>query len=273
MIALDPPSMITRLVSKPCEVVPILELRSIIERVWGGLKMFRIAAVIALLALVSGTGVHARSVHAEFEEAWSARDARYQVQYSSQADAANVAMTSFTDSIKTDASADVTAELFRVAMDRVHVAAITRGRGKAINELNQLVEKKPSAARGELWMQEQVSGLHQRNVEVTRLQVEMQKLSGASGLIAIVDAMQRWTDGHGELVGRTQELALIDENLSSYYKARSAENSQRAASRRAFFAGLGDALRDNAAQAHSPTSWPIQTTCRAFGGTTSCTTR
>lgn len=232
--------------------------------------MIRLALAFVLCLTAPLGTAEAKSVQKEFVETWTARDARYQADYSSQVDTANASVDAFVKAANTDSSPDDVGTLFSVAMDRVHEASITLGRGKTVHELLELAERKPSAARGELWMQEQVDLLRQRQSNLNELQETMTNLGSSAGLSKIVEVTQKWVQAHGELQGRTEELSLLDLNLASYFKARGEEQAIRSANRRAVFAGIARALQDIPANTAMPMIGPVRTTCRTFGGVTNC---
>ena len=76
-----------------------------------------------------------------------------------------------------------------------------------------------------------------------------------------------------EFFGTIAELKLLDENLGSYFEAKSAQDDSRRRARAAFFGALAGAAGSFNSQPLPPPATPRTTTCRStqFGRTVTCT--
>ena len=229
------------------------------------------AAIIFVCAAFAVTApsqqADAKSVHKEFTEAWSERDNQYSSSYSVLVDTTNASIKNFRLSLEN--GGDNTVPLFKIAMDNAHDASVVKGRGLILNDLIALAKNKPSPARSEIWMQREIDKLKSQNNTLATLQAAMEGQGAETPLEQKIKAIQSWVQQHGLVTGKTEELSLIDQNLASYHRAKSASDQRKRAARRAFFGILGSALARSSVRRNDFTP-TITTHCNTFGGITTC---
>ena len=228
-----------------------------------------------ILIAISQDPVAAKSVHKEFLAAWSSRSTVYEKEFVNQITDANSKVTKYLKAF--DNSEPNTIEYFRNAMDAAYAANVTRARGELMHELLERMQKKPSAAASELWIQERISVLKEKAVaaeknrqRVNDLLSKTEEERGYEGFRELVKNVQQAAEGYGYIYGMNAELDLIDQNLRSYYVARGQEKRARSQALSAFFGSMAQSFsRENSYLEPMRT---LKTRCTKFGFTTTCTT-
>jgi hypothetical protein len=219
------------------------------------MRFFSVVAVA--IAIAGATPPVVASVFKDFEQVWADRDAQYTAQKS--AIDARVAETNkkLVDALKAG-NQDVRAELAAVFSAEHDIGELT-GRGMMLQELRENMERKPSAAIANAWLQGKVDELQtlKRKVDdqLERLKQGGPNLTPTDHLVAF----EQYAIDAGHLQGRVEELTLINQNLSTVYVAKAEADQRRAAALRAFGAALSAAGQNtNQQQFHN-------TTCMGMG--------
>lgn len=205
--------------------------------------MRALAIIVAASLLISGAPTAAKSIHAEFSEAWAERDDAYAKDFVAQLETANQAVSEYRSAVEQGRPDDEQAAIFKAAMSKVHTASKARGRGLLLIEFREFIAEKPSAARTELWMQEQVAQMQREEKALADLQREIESLPDNTEGVKIVAAMQSWIEAHGSLSGKLEEIQLIDANLRSYFAGRGEEKSRSRSLLGGLLGGLAAGLR------------------------------
>lgn len=209
----------------------------------------------------------AESTHKEFSEAWEARETRYSEQFDAANSMAKEKSNEYFQAIiakKEDVSAET-----KAMMDAIEASSYLYARGRTLMFLREHMKSKPSAAKTELWMQEMLDLLQGSAKEADRRWAEFNAMKPGDDLRAYFAALEVALIQSGQTKGEMDELTLIDQNLASYYEARSVEQAKRRTARAAFLSAIGASLQQSSSQAvFAPT---VRTRCTTFGGVTNCT--
>jgi hypothetical protein len=224
----------------------------------------RILCALALsLVVVPASVATAKSVSKEFQEAWADREQRYAAR-SKEAEAQLPAALAELNSSANDpvTTKDRLDRLLRVTFDLGYNSA----RGQVVGDTKAFVEKKPSAERAQLWLQDQADQLRERARSADeKAAVVKNRTPGGDG-----DTTQSRLKNLGMAVfeaatvkGMADELTLIDQNLAIYYPAKNVEDQRRRQARAAALGAIGQAMQASASQ-----DW--MATCMRAGQTMSC---
>ena len=223
-------------------------------------RLVLLLAVALAFALAEGVA-SAKSVQQEFSQAWTERGERYeaeQLRLNARADEAwkalDEAMKSNTPDVK-----DRTGQFITALQD----GAYNYGRAMLLDAFKEHLAKKPSAAATELWMQERVDALRTQAEALDRAGERLANDDSPGAFKAKFSALAT----SAKFFGTVAELKLLDENLGSYFKAKSVQDDGRRRARAAFFGALAGAARAYDTQP----SFPRTTTCQSSGNAVTCT--
>jgi hypothetical protein len=230
-------------------------------------KILLALAVLFSLA-VQPTLASAGPAHKDFVQAWSERDARYVKEHGDLDKVAREATAQF---LQTPQSEPRLLEMIAA----IKAASYLDGRGALLRDLRIRIEKKPSPAKVELWMQEysELVQSDSRSVQAQFDKLRRMREAGQGGSDSYFEAFVASIIMSSTLQGKAEELDLLDQNLASYLRARGAEDVARRESRgrllRALAAGLGGA----ATAAPPPIRQGFTTRCDTYGAQTTCRTQ
>ncbi|HMU20650.1 MAG TPA: hypothetical protein PKC48_00090 [Sphingorhabdus sp.] len=231
--------------------------------------MLKIAKPVIALGLLLANPVYvaqAKSVHSEFVEAWQERLKRYEASsvlagQQLQSDAHLFFNTPAPDEATTIAKLEA---VFK-STDEVGYLA---GRSQLSSDLIAFMKKKPSAERAELWLQEQI---HRLTDEERALKVEVDSVGqmkiGDNGVTteSLFKANGMAVFKQGALRGQIEELALMNDNLGSYYRAKGQQDADRRQKWAAILGSIGQSL-----QQQSNDNRSRMVNCTTTGNTTNC---
>lgn len=220
-----------------------------------------LAAALALSAPTSE--VSAKSVQQEFTQAWAERGDRYeqeQLRLNTRIEEAWKMLDGATQANAPDVK-DKTGQFIGALQD----GAYMHGRATLLHTFKGHMAKKPSAAATELWVQERVDSLRMQAEALDKRGEQLNSGTSPGAFKAKLTALAN----SAEFLGTVAELKLLDENLGTYFKAKSAQDDARRRARAAFFGALAGSVRSYSSQS-SPTR---TTTCHSaqFGTTITCT--
>jgi len=230
------------------------------------MKISKLVVAAAATLLSPTTIAAAKSVHSEFMTAWTERYTRYDQEYKASQSALKVAG----DQFWTAAAAN--APDLRSKLDALYAASddlgYRAGRAEMNQTLLQFIDKKPSAERAELWLQDQMDKLRQAQA-ATKGQFERAAAmkvgeNGATSQTIISSTGTAIFTG-GTIRGQVAELALINDNLATYYQAKTQQDAERRARWRAALGAMGQSLQ---AQAQANRGWMAH--CTTVGNSTNC---
>ena len=180
---------------------------------------------LALMGLFVAAPVHA-SVYKDFVRIWDARDKTYR---SERAALESRAQASAERAINALIVSDPAApEDLVLALTAAWSLSELVGRGQMLHVFREHMAEKPSAALSEIWLQGKVDELRRRQAETDLIEREMEILKGrdTTSVKTWIAALERLSMIRGSLSGEASELALIDQNLVTYYRARSEERAE-----------------------------------------------
>lgn len=216
-------------------------------------KIYLCLALLFVFSLQS-TAAYAGPTYKEFVQAWTERDARYVKQHNELDRVAREATASFLHFPQSGPHLEQ-------MIAAIKAASYVDGRGAVLRDLRIQMEKKPSTAKIELWLQEHGDATR---TDSRALQARFDDLKRMS------EAGQGGSDSYFEgsiaaivmastLQGKAEELGLIDQNLSSYVRAQGQEDSQRREARARFLGAISAALRQTSS---TPLAMPLSVTTR-----------
>ncbi|MFD2500521.1 hypothetical protein ACFSTI_18885 [Rhizorhabdus histidinilytica] len=174
---------------------------------------------ILLMALMLSGAVEA-SVYKDFEKVWEARDKTYrseretlEVRAKSSADRAIQALVMG----ERTGGDDLT-----LALTAAWSLSELVGRGQTLYALREHMAARPSLALSEAWLQGKIDELRRKAGEADLIEGEMEILKGRDTISVQqwIGALEQLSMMRGTISGSAAELALIEQNLSSYYRAR-----------------------------------------------------
>lgn len=196
----------------------------------------------------------------------------YHATYESEVDTANSLIGEFRSSLDNEEIYENVKARFDAAMDAVHAASLSKGRGELVNEYWAILDDKPSAMESELWLQSEASEIETDYRRLDQLASALKVAEASEDVEAVVRASQEWVTLHGELVGRVAELDLLSSNLASYYQAKGERDARRKAALSAFLGSMGRSLASQRAQfAPAPPNLTIH--CKEYFSGTQCRTQ
>jgi len=224
----------------------------------------KILCALALsLVVVPVSGATAKSVSKEFQEAWTEREQRYAARYREAEDQLPAALAALNDP---NADPATTKDRLDRALRTTFDLGYNSARTQVVTETKAFVEKKPSAERAQLWLQEQADQLRERarSADEKAAVVKNQTPENDSAsLQARLKNLGMAVFEAATVKGMADELTLIDQNLAIYYPAKNAEDQRRRQARAAVLGAIGQAMQASANQ-----GW--MATCTRAGPTTTC---
>lgn len=221
-------------------------------------------ALTAALLFATPTIVHAKSVHSEFEEAWTARWTRYGTEQNAEkADLEAAAKDFFSNDSQDPAVGD---RKLKALLDATNEFGFATGRLQLLQDALQFMDKKPSAARAELWIQEKINSLGNDQKQAT---ARFEKLKTyqpeeiEKNPQAIIAEMGEAVFWNAIAKGQLEELTLLNDNLAIYYQAKSQQDAEKRAKWRAILGAMGQSLEQNSNRG-------FMMNCNTVGMTTNC---
>jgi len=197
---------------------------------------------VLLLSLSMASPLSA-SVYGDFVKVWDARDQTYRAERETlDGRAKSSAGRSIEALVANDPAAGD--DLVLALTDAWALSELV-GRGQTLWALREHMASKPSAALSELWMQGKVDELRRRQVEADIVEGQITML-GARDTVSVqhwIAALEQLSMMRGNISGSASELALINQNLVTYYQARAQESSGLAFD---IWQGALEALRSSA---------------------------
>lgn len=229
-----------------------------------------LAGVIAAgLLIFSAPEARAKSSLNEFTAAWVAREAQYRDQHGTLDQNARAAIQAYETAIANN-SPDSGQNLHRM-LGAIQAASFTDGRGQALNALRAFMGRRPSNLQIELWMQERGDEMR---IEASGIAANLRGLNEARPEEKSTGAfMQRTVTAlaqNATFQGKLAEMRLIDSNLGTYFRAKTAEDDERRLARQRIFAAIGSSLSQWASQpgTSAQPGWTVH--CDRFGNQVSC---
>ena len=198
---------------------------------------------LAFLSLLVAAPIGA-SVYSDFVKVWEERDRTYR----SEREALERRAQSTADrSIESLVGADPAAgDDLVVALSAAWTLSELVGRGQMLYTFREHMAARPSAALSELWLQGKVDELRRKQAEADTVEGEMEFLQGHDTI-----SVKQWIAAHerlamlrGNIAGQASELSLINQNLTTYYRAREDEVSPGRTLLGAALLGLLAGVRD-----------------------------
>lgn len=199
--------------------------------------------LVALISVIMATPAIA-SVYSDFVKVWDARDKSYRAEREAlERKAQSTAGRALYSLTSADSAAG---DDLVLALNAAWSLSELVGRGQMLYTFREHMAGRPSAALSELWMQGKVDELRRKQAEADSIESEMQILRGRDTI-----SVKQWVAAHeslammrGNISGQASELALINQNLTTYYRARSEEISPGRAILAATLLGLAAGVRD-----------------------------
>lgn len=193
-------------------------------------------------ALMLSSGVEA-SVYKDFEKVWEARDKTYR----SEREALEVRAKSSADrAIQALVMGERTGgDDLTIALTGAWSLSELVGRGQTLFALREHMATRPSLALSEAWLQGKIDELRRKAREADLIESEMEILKGRDSISVQhwIGALEQLSMMRGAIWGSAAELALIEQNLSSYYRARAGEEADRRRLVASILAGLSAGVR------------------------------
>lgn len=211
------------------------------------------------------TPAQAENVRSEFVKAWTEREG----QYANQAEAANAHQQAAIQTLAevSQPNAPDAEPKLKAVLDAASGYGFLNGRRAAIGGFRAFFASKPSQARTEMWMQEQVNylqGLSRKADSDFNAVRALKPAETPDYLMTVLKAIAM----NGLVRGATEETQLIDQNLAVFFQAKTADDARRRQARAAFFGALGASLQQSA---QLPAFQPTRNVrCTTFGNTTNC---
>jgi hypothetical protein len=199
---------------------------------------------VVLTSLMLAVPVGA-SVYGDFTKVWDARDKSYRSERPALESNAQQSAERAVNALVSD-DPDAPQDLV-LALNAAWSLSELAGRGQMLFTFREHMAGKPSAALSEVWIQGKVDELRRRKSDADMIEREMDMLKGHDSISVKqwIAALERLSMMRGTLAGEASELALINENLITYYHARSEEVSRNRAILSAALAGLAAAAQDS----------------------------
>lgn len=198
---------------------------------------------ILMASLALATPVVA-SVYTDFVKVWDARDRSYRSERDALERRAQSTAERAIDALVN--SDPVAGDDLILAFSAAWSLSELVGRGQMLHAFREHMADKPSAALSELWMQGKIDELRRRQAEADMIEAEMQILQGRDTI-----SVKQWIAAHerlammrGDISGQATELALINQNLVTYYRARAEQPSLGAALMAAALVGVASSVRE-----------------------------
>lgn len=180
------------------------------------------------------------SVYKDFSKVWEQRDATYRTER--QALEARARLSADT-AIQSLTAGDPTApDDLVMALTAAWSLSELVGRGQLLWALREHMASKPSAALSEAWLQGKIDELRRKDAEADLIAEQMDMLKGRDTVSVQhwIAALEQLSMMRGNISGAASELALVHQNLGSYYRARAEEQAEAQAMVARVLAGLAD---------------------------------
>jgi len=199
--------------------------------------------VVMLLLLV--TAPVQASTYKDFVKVWDPRDQSYRSERGTLETNAQSSASRALESVVSDDPAGP--DDLVMALTAAWSLSELVGRGQTLYVFREHMGSKPSAALSEAWMQGKVDELRRRQSEADMVERQMNVLRDrARGTVGEwIAALERLSMMRGTIAGTAAELVLINQNLGSYYRARSEEQAASAALWGSVLLALSTAARDS----------------------------
>lgn len=220
--------------------------------------------LLALALILVAQPVLGRSVQSDFSALWEARHSRYEAEQTSLADRVREASQPPAPPHTSQQAEAHYANLLRA----LEADAYVRGRNQVITALVAHMRGKPSAELSEAWIQEAADRIQRDRDELNSRHASLKALAAAKSILPKDYFAQSFelAATAGMVRGRVEELLLVDQNLASFYSAKSAAAARRRQARAAFFGALAGSLQNYSRD----TSWTATCTTSMLGTTTTC---
>lgn len=234
-----------------------------------------IALAAGLLGLII-CGQAFASVRSDFQKIWAERFDSYSARRAELTDRQHTTADRLIASVKSE-SATAPQDLQNALIAARAISSLS-GHGVILQGFRKHMDGKPSSAASEAWMQDQVAALHQRikDADTAEAQLRAMQQAGTINVGQWLGALEKVTMDRGYIEGASDELVLINQNLTSFYRAIGEEKAESRARWAAALRGMGDALvrQQQAAAAWANSSLPsttINTRCVHSDYVTNCT--
>lgn len=201
----------------------------------------------------------AKNLHSEFSSAWAERQGRYET-------GVEPARAKQEAAIKGFAEATEPAEVERLADEMLATSSqygYVLGQLETIDGFNKFIARKPSPERAEIFMQERIAEL-QRKQQTQANDFEMFKRNKPSNRAELFKSLMLHAMLSGALKGETDETLMIDQNLSSYFRAKGSADAKRREARLRLLGAIAAA-----GQTQQQTMRSV--TCNKMGSHVTCT--
>lgn len=221
-------------------------------------------SALAFVFVLSVNGFHpvelaAKPIQQEFSQAWTDRAARYGDQQKALNQRVEISLKALHEASEAK-SPEVKAKTDQF-LAALQDGAYMHGRISLLKVFQSHMAKKPSAAATELWIQEQTDSLRVQAEALDKLGERLGADNSNEGMKAKMSALA----ASAEFMGTLAELSLIDQNLSTYFKAKSAQDEGRRRARAAFFGAMAAAFQNN-----RDSSWSATCVNSPLGFSTTC---
>jgi hypothetical protein len=228
-------------------------------------------AVIAMAAAMPlpdvGVGVAAASsLQKEFSASWEGRMQQYRLQETSADAAEKSAIEAYVQAINTKGAEEQAGRAASVMLAASSQMGFVKGRIIALTGFRGFFASKPSQVRTEVFMQERASDL-QDLVKKAQTDYDVAKAANPEPAPAYLSNLLAAIRLNGLARGVTQELSLIDQNLGSYYKAKSVADDERRQARAHLLATLAGSLQPPPT---TDSKFPASVRCQTYGTVTNC---
>lgn len=226
----------------------------------------RLGAAFLAITILASTPVEAKSVRKEFTEAWIARQERYVSEVESAKNEIKEAVNPPNPEPVVDA--DTARARLSAILEKTRQMGYSAGRADVLARLLNLMKDKPSSARAEMWFQEETDHVKQESSKADdRLEAARTSKVGEGG----ITPQQAFSEAGmamfwlGTVQGTTDELALVNTNLASFYEAKSIEDQRRRQAWANALSSIGNSLQNSAKQNQS-----FMMNCTTNGPFTNC---
>ena len=226
------------------------------------------AAIVALVLCASSPSY--AGPRGDYKEYLAQRDDEHASTFQSELTQANAAVVEFREAMAVGAPEEDVALLYRAAMEEVHQASQARGRGLVLSGFKDHFLDKPSLLESELWLQSEADKLGRDYNALSGLFSDFERAREAGNTDEVVAATQRWTEVHGEVLGRSQELASVTESFYIYAKRKGQRDAKLRSVLGSFFGGLVAGLASQQRTAPPQRATPWMAHCQIYFSGTQC---
>ena len=200
-----------------------------------------VQAAAATLVILWAAAVGA-SVQKDFMRLWEARAEGYTLQRPAIEERTAKDAAQAVQSIKTGQPS--AGQELGLALRSTRELSTLYGRYQTLWVLREHMGSKPSEALSEAWMQAQIGILRTKiaDTDLAEKQIRQSVPGRDISLLEWVGAIEKLAQDRGYIEGATAELTLIDDNLHSYYVARSEEHEKAVRLRAAILTAIAISL-------------------------------